>query len=94
MKIERKPVRGFLVATIITLILGVVYFYFTLPALNIHNPDAFIFVAAAIVIWCSLFAMFSRSLRFKKGEEAETQDGTGPKDYLDVDENGNLFVTR
>lgn len=94
MKIERKPVRGFLVATIITLILGVVYFYFTLPALNIHNPDAFIFVAAAIVIWCSLFAMFSRSLHFKKGEEGEAQDGTGPKDYLDVDENGNVIRKR
>lgn len=91
MKIERKPVRGFLVATLATLVLAFVYFYFTLPALNIHNPDAFIFVAAIIIIWCSLYAMFSRSLRFrKKGEDAE-EDGTGPKDYLDVDENGNVI---
>lgn len=91
MKIERKPVRGFVVATIVTFVLAFVYFYFTLPALNIHNPDAFIFVGAIIIVWCSLYAMFSRSLSFrKKGEEYE-EDGSGPKDYLDVDEDGNVI---
>ena len=91
MKVERKPVRGFLVATIVTVVLAFAYFYFTLPALNIHNPDAFIFTAAIIIVWCSLYAMFSRSLRIrKKGEEPE-EDGSGPKDYLDVDENGNVI---
>ena len=91
MKIERKPVRGFLVATILTVLMGLAYFYFSLPALNIHNPDAFIFVAAAIVIWCSLFAMFSRSLSFKKKGEEATGDGSGPVNYVDVDENGNVI---
>jgi len=91
LKIERKPVRGFLVATIVTFVLAFVYFYFTLPALNIHNPDAFIFAGAIIIVWCSLYAMFSRSLSFrKKGEEYE-EDGSGPKDYLDVDEDGNVI---
>ncbi|MBQ5671854.1 MAG: hypothetical protein IIV43_05825, partial [Oscillospiraceae bacterium] len=78
MKIERKPVRGFVVATIVTFVLAFAYFYFTLPALNVHNPDAFIFVGAIIIVWCSLYAMFSRSLSFrKKGEEYE-EDGSGP----------------
>lgn len=89
LKIERKPVRGVLVATIVSLVLAFFYFYFTLPALNIHNPDAYIFIAALIVIWSSLYAMFSRSLRFRnKGEEAED---VGPKDFLDVDEDGNVI---
>lgn len=91
MKIERKPVRGFLVATIVTFVLAFAYFYFTLPALNIHNPDAFIFAAAIIIVWCSLYAMFSRSLSFRKKHEVPEDDGSGPQDYLDVDENGNVI---
>lgn len=60
-----------------------------LPALNFHNPDAYFLAAAVIVVWCSLYAMFSRSLSFrKKGEEGEEKT---PKDYLDVDENGNVI---
>lgn len=91
MKIERKPVRGFIVATIVTIVLAFVYFYFTLPALNIHNPDAFLLAGAIIVVWCSLYAMFSRSLSFRKNGEETEGDGSGPKDYLDVDEDGNVI---
>ena len=89
MKIEKKPVRGFLVATIVTAVLAFAYFYLTLPALNIHNPDAFIFAGAVIVVWCSLYAMFSTSLRFRKKEEAA--DEPYNRDYLDVDEDGNVI---
>ena len=92
MKIERKPVRGFVVATIVTAILAFVYFYFTLPALNIHNPDAFIFVGAIIVVWCSLYAMFSTSLRFRKKDEPAQEPHN--RDYLDVDEDGNVIRKR
>ena len=91
MKVEKKPVRGFIVATVVTAILAFAYFYLTLPALNIHNPDAFIFAGAIIVVWCSLYAMFSTSLRFrKKDESAEASD----RDYLDVDEDGNVIRKR
>ncbi len=92
MKIEKKPVRGFLVATIVTAILAFAYFYFTLPALNIHNPDAFIFAGAVIVVWCSLYAMFSTSLRFRKKEEPAAEPNS--RDYLDVDEDGNVIRKR
>ncbi len=92
MKIEKKPVRGFLVATIATALLAFVYFYFTLPALNIHNPDAFIFAGAIIVVWCSLYAMFSTSLRFRKKEEPVEEPHN--RDYLDVDEDGNVIRKR
>ena len=92
MKIEKKPVRGFLVATVVTAILAFVYFYFTLPALNIHNPDAFIFAGAIIVVWCSLYAMFSTSLRFRKKDEPAAEPHS--RDYLDVDEDGNVIRKR
>ncbi len=87
LKIERKPVRGVVVATVVTAILAFAYFYFMLPALNIHNPDAFIFAGAIIVVWCSLYSMFSRSLSFGKSGEAEENS----KDFLDVDDNGNVI---
>ncbi len=87
MKIERKPVRGALVATIVTFVLGFAYFYVALPALNIHNPDAFIFVAALIIIWSALYSMFSRSIDFKKLFDDENT----PEDFLDVDEDGNVI---
>lgn len=90
MKVERKPVRGFLVATIVTLIAGFVYFYVALPAINIHNPDAFIFVAALIIVWSSLYGIFSHSVRFKN--KADMDDT--PKDFLDVDEDGNVVRKR
>lgn len=92
LKIERKPVRGAVVATVVTFILAFAYFYLTLPALNIHNPDAYVFVAAIIIVWSSLYAMFSHSLKFrKKGEEQQDADASGPKDFLDVDEDGNVI---
>ena len=92
MKIEKKPVRGFLVATIVTAILAFAYFYLTLPALNIHNPDAFIFAGAIIIVWCSLYAMFSTSLRFRKKDEPAAEPHN--RDYLDVDEDGNVIRKR
>ena len=92
MKIEKKPVRGFLVATIVTAILAFAYFYLTLPALNIHNPDAFIFAGAIIIVWCSLYAMFSTSLRFRRKDEPAAEPHN--RDYLDVDEDGNVIRKR
>jgi hypothetical protein len=92
LKIEKKPVRGFLVATIVAAILAFAYFYFTLPALNIHNPDAFIFLGAIFVVWCSLYAMFSTSLRFRKQDEPAAEPHS--RDYLDVDEDGNVIRKR
>lgn len=86
MKLERRPVRGAVVATVITLVLGFLYFYFALPAINIHNIDAYIFVGVLLIIWCSLYAMFSHSIK-RTGPKT-------PKDFLDVDENGNVVRKR
>ena len=83
MKLERKPVRGAVVATVVTLVLGFLYFYFALPAINIHNIDAFIFAGVLLIIWCSLYAMFSHSVK-RTGPRT-------PKDFFDVDENGDVI---
>lgn len=86
MKLERRPVRGAIVATVITLVLGFLYFYFALPAINIHNIDAYIFAGVLLIIWCSLYAMFSHSIK-RTGPKT-------PKDFLDVDESGNVVRKR
>jgi len=88
MKLERKPVRGAVIATVVTLLAGFLYFYFALPAINIHNLDAYILLGVLIIAWCSLYALFSHTLsRDESGEKT-------PKDYLDVDENGNVIRKR
>lgn len=84
MKLERKPLRGAVIATLLTLLGGFLYFYFTLPALNIHNLDAYLFVAVLIIVWCSLYGLFSHTIR-----RDDTSEKT-PTDYLDVDEDGNV----
>lgn len=86
MKLEHRPVRGAIVATVITLVLGFLYFYFALPAINIHNIDAYIFAGILLIIWCSLYAMFSHSIK-RAGPKT-------PKDFLDVDESGNVVRKR
>ena len=83
MKLERKPVSGAVVATVVTLVLGFLYFYFALPAINIHNIDAYIFAGVLLIIWCSLYAMFSHSVK-RTGPRT-------PKDFFDVDENGDVL---
>ena len=83
MKLERIPVRGAVVATVVTLVLGFLYFYFALPAINIHNIDAYIFAGVLLIIWCSLYAMFSHSVK-RTGPRT-------PKDFFDVDENGDVI---
>ena len=90
MKLERKPVRGAVIATVITLLGGFLYFYFALPALNIHNLDAYVFLAVLIIAWCSLYAMFSHSVTRGGDDDGEKM----PKDYLDVDEDGNVVRKR
>ena len=37
---------------VITLVFAFVYFYFQLPALNIHSGDLYIFVILICVVWC------------------------------------------
>ena len=87
MKLERKPLRGALIASLLTLLGGFVYFYFALPAINIHNLDAYVFAAILVIVWSSLYALFSHTITHETGEKT-------PKDYLDVDENGNVIRKR
>lgn len=87
MKLERKPLRGALIASLLTLLGGFVYFYFALPAINIHNLDAYVFAAILVIVWSSLYAVFSHTITHETGEKT-------PKDYLDVDENGNVIRKR
>lgn len=47
-----KAAKRILLPLLITVILGFAYFYVTLPALNLHNPDFYIFVFMLSAAYC------------------------------------------
>ena len=52
----RKPIGNAFTRTLInlgvTLLLGAVYFYFKLPALNLHSEDFYVFIFLLCVVYC------------------------------------------
>lgn len=49
-----KKIINFLITTVIVVIAAYIYYYITLPAVNIHSPGFWIFVIAALVIICAV----------------------------------------
>lgn len=49
----RKKLPGLLVSSIVTLLVGIVYYYLQLPALNIHSGDLYAFV----ILLCLVFVV-------------------------------------
>ena len=57
----RKPksrARIVLTGLLITLLFGLVYFYFALPAINLQNPQFYVFVALLCGVFC-LYSLFA-----------------------------------
>ena len=55
-KKPRKPVGGpvtrVLINLIVTLVVGFLYFYFELPALNLQSPDFYVFILLLCAVYC------------------------------------------
>jgi hypothetical protein len=59
-KVNNTPLRT-VVKTILWLIAGFLYFYFTLPAINLRSEDFYIFVGFLCVAWIVLTLLFGAS---------------------------------
>ena len=45
--------KSAVLSIVITLIFGFLYFYFELPALNIHSGELYIFIILLCLVWCA-----------------------------------------
>lgn len=56
-KKQMSRVKQTLICLAITLVVGLVYFYFELPALNLHSPAfyTFVFILCAVYCVCAVF---------------------------------------
>lgn len=55
-----NKVRGHLLAAVVTLIVAAVGFYFTLPAISIHNPELLFDIVLLVVIYYIVFLVASK----------------------------------
>ena len=54
---KRKTAKSIILNLIITLVIGLVYFYFKLPAINLHNEGFYSFFFILALIYCVLSAI-------------------------------------
>lgn len=60
---------------ILTIIIGAIEYYFTLPALNINNISFYIFLASLLVIYAVLDTISMKKVElFRKGRKVQTAD--------------------
>ena len=48
----KSPAGRVLTNLVITLVVGLIYFYFELPALNFQSPDFYTFVLLLCIVYC------------------------------------------
>ena len=66
---ERKKVLSIVLATIATIVIAAVGFYFLLPAINVYSQEFWILITALIVVWWLAFSLLSaagQSISFQK----------------------------
>lgn len=53
---EKKPgkVKRTIINLLITIVVGLIYFYFKLPAINLHDPELYTFVLILAAVYCVL----------------------------------------
>ena len=54
---KRKTAKSIILNLIITLVIGAVYFYFKLPAINLHNQGFYSFFFVLALVYCALSAL-------------------------------------
>ena len=45
--------KALIISLLITVVFGFLYFYFSLPALNIHSGDLYVFIILLCLVWCA-----------------------------------------
>lgn len=59
----KSQIKSHLIAALVTLIVAAVGFYFTLPAISIHNPGLLLDIVILITIYCVVYLKLSKSCR-------------------------------
>lgn len=62
---ERKKGISILLATVITLVIAALGFYFTLPAINVHSQGFWIVLTFLIIVWCIAYSLFNANEKVK-----------------------------
>ena len=52
-----KKSTKIMVATLITMVLAVIGFYFTIPALNVYNQELWMYVIMLILAWGGIYVL-------------------------------------
>ena len=85
---QRNPVLRVLLSLLITAVLGALYFYITIPAINGHSESFYIF----IIVLCVIYLVVSRLLGGGKGKKSG--DSAPKQTILEPDGKGGLRVNR
>ncbi|MCC8064214.1 MAG: hypothetical protein LIO70_03885, partial [Clostridiales bacterium] len=85
---KKKPIRSVLLSLLITLIVGGIYFYVFLPALNPHSSDLYVFIIILCVVYLLAKFLLSGGLNAAAGQQ------TNNKVVFEQDENGVYHINR
>lgn len=85
---KRNPILCVLLSLLITAVLGALYFYITIPAINGHSESFYIFV----IVLCVIYMVVSRLVR--GGKEEKSSDRQEGQTILEPDGKGGLRVNK
>ena len=80
---ERKQmgrVKQTLICLAATLVVGLIYFYFELPALNFHSPAFYTFIFILCAVYC-VTAVFTARIGLA-AEERQPLQGSGFREFF------------
>lgn len=86
---KRNPVLCVLLSLLITAVLGALYFYITIPAINGHSESFYIFV----IVLCVIYMVVSRLVRGGGKEKKKSGQAEG-QTILEPDGKGGFRVNR
>ena len=69
-KKPKSRARIVLIGLLITLVFGLIYFYFALPAINLQNPQFYVFIALLCGVFC-LYSLFASGQTLENGTPHE-----------------------
>ena len=81
-KKQMSRVKQTLICLAITLVVGLVYFYFELPALNLHSPAFYTFVFILCAVYC-VCAVFTSRIGLTS-EERQLLQVTGFREFFAI----------
>lgn len=70
--------KSIFLSLLITIVFGFLYFYFSLPALNIHSGDLYVFIILLCLVWCAASLISAASTEARR-RSMSTRPGRRPQ---------------